>query len=88
MLKEQIFRIYGRECCSLPTASLNASRVAKHTTAADRTFHWTVPSGKKRIFIEIFGSLDLTESHLMGNNEKHEGWPGYNLVWGLPQVHT
>ena len=83
MLKHQLFRIYGRECCSLPTASW----VGKHTTAAGRAFHWTMLSGKKYIYRNFWKSGPDGKSK-SGNNEKREGWAGYNLVWGLPQVHT
>ena len=86
MLKHQLFRIYGRECCSLPTAPLNASRIGKHTTATDRTFHWTMPSRKKKLY-KKFWKTGPDGKSLSGNNEKHESWARYNLAWGLPQIH-
>ena len=81
MLKYQIFRIYGREFCSLPTASLNPSRVGKHTTASGTAFHWTMPSRKKEyMYYRNFWKSGPDGKSFSGINEKHEGWAGYNLA--------
>ena len=79
MLRTQLFRIYGRDCCSFPTASLNVSRVGKHITDSGRAFHGTMPSGKKGTY-RIFWKSGPSGKSLSGNNKTHEGWAGCNPV--------
>ena len=45
------------------------------------------PAEKRNIY-RNFWKPGPNRKSLSGNNEKNEGWAGYNLAWGLPQVHN